>query len=183
VTALAAPEPELDWLVNQLKPLGYFDTHFSNQPTIVALRLTLRGWELYGELDRRRMASRQALVAMAPGDPAVARIVEECFRPAAARAGFELVALAGWRAGGGEDELHRAIRASAFLVADLTHDSPGVLYAAGFAEGVGRPVFYTCERASAPADTAALRWQNDDFAGAGQELAAWIGAAFPAPPA
>jgi hypothetical protein len=180
VTALAAAEPELDWLVNQMKPLGYFDTHFSNQPTIVALRLTLRGWELYGELDRSRLSSRQALVAIAPGDPAVARLVEECFRPVAAQAGFELAAPSGLRAGGGEDGLRQAIRASAFLVADLTDDSPGVLYAAGFAEGVGRPVFYTCEHTRGPADAAALRWQADDLAGAGRELAALIGTAFPA---
>jgi nucleoside 2-deoxyribosyltransferase len=32
------------------------------------------------------------------------------------------------------------------LVADLTHNNLGAYWEAGFAEGLGKPVFYTCEK-------------------------------------
>lgn len=38
-----------------------------------------------------------------------------------------------------------AIRSARFVVADLTHDNNGAYFEAGFAEGLGVPVIYTCE--------------------------------------
>jgi nucleoside 2-deoxyribosyltransferase len=37
------------------------------------------------------------------------------------------------------------IKASRFLIADLTHDNNGAYWEAGYAEGLGKPVIYTCE--------------------------------------
>jgi hypothetical protein len=53
IAAQGHTESELDWLVNQMKPFGLFELHFTNQPSVVALRLTLKGWDLYYELERR----------------------------------------------------------------------------------------------------------------------------------
>ena len=39
------------------------------------------------------------------------------------------------------------IRDSAFVIADLTHDNPGAYWEAGYAEGLGKPVVYICEKA------------------------------------
>jgi len=33
-----------------------------------------------------------------------------------------------------------------FLIADLTHRNPGAYWEAGFAEGLGKPVIYTCRK-------------------------------------
>jgi len=40
---------------------------------------------------------------------------------------------------------HAAIRTARFVIADLTHDNNGAYFEAGFAEGLGLPVIYTCE--------------------------------------
>jgi hypothetical protein len=38
------------------------------------------------------------------------------------------------------------IRTSRFVICDLTHGNRGAYWEAGFAEGLGRPVFYICRR-------------------------------------
>ena len=38
------------------------------------------------------------------------------------------------------------IRDSAFVIVDLTHDNSGAYWEAGYAEGLGKPVIYICER-------------------------------------
>jgi nucleoside 2-deoxyribosyltransferase len=38
------------------------------------------------------------------------------------------------------------IRTSRFLVCDVTHGNRGAYWEAGFAEGLGKPVIYTCRR-------------------------------------
>jgi nucleoside 2-deoxyribosyltransferase len=46
------------------------------------------------------------------------------------------------------DNILRAqIRDSAFVLADLTHDNYGAYWEAGYAEGLGKPVIYLCEKA------------------------------------
>ena len=42
--------------------------------------------------------------------------------------------------------MRNQIRNAAFVIADLTHDNRGAYWEAGFAEGLGKPVVYTCER-------------------------------------
>ena len=37
------------------------------------------------------------------------------------------------------------IRASRFVICDLTHGNRGAYWEAGFAEGIGRPVIFVCE--------------------------------------
>jgi nucleoside 2-deoxyribosyltransferase len=38
------------------------------------------------------------------------------------------------------------IRRARFVVADLTHSNRGAYWEAGFADGLGKPVVYTCEK-------------------------------------
>jgi nucleoside 2-deoxyribosyltransferase len=45
-----------------------------------------------------------------------------------------------------DDRLRVAIRQARFVVADLTHHNRGAYWEAGFAEGLGKPVIYTCRR-------------------------------------
>jgi nucleoside 2-deoxyribosyltransferase len=69
------------------------------------------------------------------------------FKPACKRTGFELVRLDEEpKAGLIDDRLRVEIRRSRFLVADLSHANPGAYWEAGYAEGLGRPVIYTCRK-------------------------------------
>jgi nucleoside 2-deoxyribosyltransferase len=78
-------------------------------------------------------------------DSEMDRVVKDCFKPAVARTGFELRVLTdGQPAGSIDDQLRVALRTSRFVIADLTHDNNGAYWEAGFAEGLGRPVIYTC---------------------------------------
>jgi nucleoside 2-deoxyribosyltransferase len=45
-----------------------------------------------------------------------------------------------------DDRLRVEIRTSRFLIADLTHENRGAYWEAGFAEGDGKPVIYTCRK-------------------------------------
>jgi len=44
-----------------------------------------------------------------------------------------------------DDEIVAEIRKSKFVVADLTENNQGAYYEAGFAQGLGKPVIWTCE--------------------------------------
>lgn len=52
-----------------------------------------------------------------------------------------------FRAAGVIDNIMREkIRDAAFVLVDLTHDNSGAYWEAGYAEGLGKPVVYLCER-------------------------------------
>jgi nucleoside 2-deoxyribosyltransferase len=86
-------------------------------------------------------------MAMKFNQPDLDRVVEECFRPAVKRTGFELRVLTDAQGAGSiDDQLRSALLASRFVIADLTHGSHGAYWEAGFAEGLGLPVIYTCEK-------------------------------------
>jgi nucleoside 2-deoxyribosyltransferase len=79
------------------------------------------------------------------------------------------------------------IRAAKFLVGDLTDDNRGAYWEAGFAEGLGKNVYYTCEGAKFDKvkthfDTEHLltiKWIPNNFAGAVDELKSAIRNDFP----
>jgi nucleoside 2-deoxyribosyltransferase len=86
-------------------------------------------------------------MAMQFGDAEFNRVVNDCFKPAVKAAGFELRLLTdGQPAGLIDDQLRVALRTARFVIADLTHGNKGAYWEAGFAEGLGRPVIYTCRK-------------------------------------
>jgi hypothetical protein len=108
--------------------------------------LTMRGWNAYESLKRTHAESRTAFMAMQFGDEVLNRVVTDCFKPAVAKTGFELRMLSDNPAAGVMDvRLRAAILSARFLIADLTHDNAGAYFEAGFADGLGLPVIYTCE--------------------------------------
>jgi hypothetical protein len=114
---------------------------------VLALKLTIVGWEKHEELRKRTIESHTAFMAMKFGLADLNRVVDECFRPAVARTGFELRLLTDKQpAGLIDDQMRAAILASRFVISDLTHGSPGAYWEAGFGEGLGLPVIYTCEK-------------------------------------
>jgi hypothetical protein len=117
--------------------------------SVEGVALSLDGWERYEVLQRGASDSRRAFTAMQYGDELLNKMVEHCFRPAVAQSGFSLVLLNDpdqQRAGLIDDRLRVEIRASRFLIVDLTHGNQGAYWEAGFAEGLGKPVIYTCEQ-------------------------------------
>ena len=109
--------------------------------------LTLAGWQRYRELSSVHSVYRHGFMAMKYGDEQTDAIVREHFVPQVALAGFELKRLdEGQPAGLIDDQLRVSIRQARFLVCDLTHGNRGAYWEAGFAEGLGTPVIYTCRR-------------------------------------
>jgi hypothetical protein len=109
--------------------------------------LTLKGWEYYEEIKRGRTSSKTAFMAMSFGNSAVAKMVNDVFRLAVANTGFILKRLDDQTPAGLIDNRMRVeIRNCRFLIADLTDGNFGAYWEAGFAEGLGRPVIFTCEK-------------------------------------
>jgi hypothetical protein len=107
----------------------------------------MAGWQRYEELKRAEVQSRTAFMAMQFDDEELNQMVNDAFKPAVARTGFELRVLTdGQPAGLINDQLRVALRTSRFVIADLTHGNKGAYWEAGFAEGLGRPVIYTCRK-------------------------------------
>lgn len=122
-------------------------TH-SSANRVASFNLTLEGWSRYAALKQARNESRTAFMAMKFGDAELDDVVDRCFRPAVQRTGFELRVLTdNQRAGLIDDQIRSALLSARFVVADLTHGSFGAYWEAGFADGRGLPVIYTCKRA------------------------------------
>ena len=86
-------------------------------------------------------------MALKFGDATIDRMVEECARPAVKRTGFDLRILTDQQGTGLIDNQIRAALLSArFVISDLTQGSYGAYWEAGFGEGLGIPVIYTCEK-------------------------------------
>ena len=137
----------ISWLLSQPSVLKFVEQPHRGTPPF-QLRLTWEGWARYEELKREESASSVAFMAMQFGDEELNRVVTECFRPAVAATGFTLNLLTdGQGAGCIDDQLRVAIRTCRFVLADLTHSNLGAYWEGGFAEGLGKPVVYTCKKA------------------------------------
>ena len=128
-------------------------------------------------------------MAMEFDDQQLDEVFGQVFKPAARRAGFNLVKLTEQpRAGLIDVRLRAELRRARFVVADLTTDNLGAYWEAGFAEGLGRPVIYTCrldqfENARTHFDvnhSLTIKWDPQRLAVAGQELTDTIRATLPA---
>ena len=138
----------LGWLFDQLKDRNLFKNTDRGSGRI-GLMLTMDGWEKYEDLRVKHPESRTAFMAMKFNDIELGRVVAECFKPAVSRAGFTLRLLTDEQpAGLIDNQLRAAIIGSRFLISDLTYGNQGAYWEAGFAEGLGLPVIYTCKAAS-----------------------------------
>lgn len=153
------------------------------------LRFMMRfeGWACYEDLLRETVESRTAFMAMKFGDAELNVVVEKVFRPAVAATGFELRVLTDVpKAGLIDDRLRVEIRRSRFLIADITHQNLGAYWEAGFAEGLGKPVIYTCKKQAFDAGAShfdtnhhlTVMWHDDEYQVA-EDLKATIRATLP----
>jgi hypothetical protein len=145
---------------------------------VLLYRLTFDGWERFDDLRRRAVDSHIAFMAMDFKSEATARAFA-AFIAAVDQTGFELRRLDQKPKAGLIDLRMRVeIRAAKFLVADLTDENRGAYWEAGFAEGLGKKVYYTCEaskfdKVKTHFDTEHLltvKWAADNMAPALDEL-------------
>ena len=135
------------WLHKELEPEGLYRLHPGLFGGKVGMMLTMKGWKKYEELRKQRIESRTAFMAMKFNEEALEDAVATCFKPAVQRTGFELRILTDQQVAGLiDDQIRAAILSARFIVADLTHGSHGAYWEAGFGEGRGIPVIYTCEK-------------------------------------
>ena len=179
-------------IAKRLEAKGWIE-HSNQVSPEPAYRLTLDGWAEYERLKSTNSTSRTLFMAMKFNDTELNNVVDNCFKRAAKRAGFVLKPLTESQpAGMIDDQMRNAIRVARLTIADLTHANRGAHWEAGFAEGLGRPVIYTCRddiwNHSDPEvrphfDTnhlATVIWKLDDLPKAERELLAMIRATLPA---
>lgn len=166
---------------------GRHNTHLSGG-SVAHVALTFAGWDHYETLRLGGTTYRKAFMAMKFGDPTLNAMLHRVFKPAVKRAGFDLLKLDDMpKAGLIDDRMRVEIRASDFIIADLTHDNLGAYWEAGYAEGLGKPVIYTCERTKFDAtkthfDTnhhLTIVWDADAAEATGEQLTATIRATLP----
>jgi hypothetical protein len=110
-------------------------------------KLGYSGLERLEQLERSTPSGYNAFMAMKFGDPDLDGIVNDHFKQAVKDTGFELYRLDDRPEAGLIDaRLRNEIRNCRFLIADLSHANHGAYWEAGYAEGLGKPVIYTCEK-------------------------------------
>lgn len=140
-------------LLRQLNKDGEGLLSISGQEQRFSVRLTTKGWKRAARAARRR-TSTKAFVAMW-FDRSMNATYEEAIRPALVRCGYELPFRVDdhhhdERVGDDgytnriDNRILAEIRKARFIVADVTGNRSSVYYEAGFADGLGIPVIWTC---------------------------------------
>ena len=152
------------------------------------LKLTLDGWMYYDNLNNGSESYKKAFIAMKFGDDELNTILNNVFRQSVKDTGFELTKLDDSpKAGLLDNRLRVEIQSSDFIIADLSHDNLGAYWEAGYAEGLGKPVIYTCkkskfEETKTHFDTnhhLTIIWDPEKPQEAGEQLKATIFATLP----
>jgi len=118
-------------------------------PTGREYYLSLSGWDDYENEKRGGFSGRYGFIALDFNKAEIEAFVDDVVKPAV-RDGisYDLVDMRhGIRAGIIDNIMRQQIRDSAFVIADLTHNNSGAYWEAGYAEGLGKPVVYICEKA------------------------------------
>ena len=112
------------------------------------LGLSLDGWELYEAERTGKISGRYGFLAMKFADAVLDDFAERVIKASVnSELGYIVVDLRNVsRAGVIDNILREQIRDAAFVLVDLTHDNAGAYWEAGYAEGLGKPVIYLCER-------------------------------------
>lgn len=116
--------------------------------TATTYGLTLSGWEKFEQEKQGHFAAKSGFMAMKFGDEKLEKIISETIKPDVKRhIGHDVLDVRNVaRAGVIDNIMRQQIRDSAFVLVDLTHDNSGAYWEAGYAEGLGKPVIYICEK-------------------------------------
>lgn len=191
-TIIGAKTPEgFALILNHLFDVGLVTGNLAEAmgaPGRAYATLSFEGWDYYEQLQQGEGTYRKAFMAMKFGVEELNNILEDVFKPAVLQTGFELQLLSDApKAGLIDDRLRVEIQASDFIIADLTHDNLGAYWEAGYAEGLGKPVIYTCEKKKFDEEKThfdtnhhlTIVWDSDNPYQAGEALKATIRATLP----
>ena len=148
------------------------------------VNLTLDGWNQYEAEKRGQFSGNSGFLAMQFGDDLLDLFVDTVLKPVVENAiGCKLVDMREVATAGIIDNIMRdQIKDAKFVIADLSHDNNGAYWEAGFAEGLGKPVIYICEKKKFEKkkthfDTnhcTTVPWSRDDDEGFKQALIATL---------
>jgi hypothetical protein len=138
-----------EWCVYQAQELGWlynFEEYVSEGFT-GSFQVSESGWRQFYKIQGSRKNSRRAFMALSFSNQDLKIKVLPSLKDACRFAGYELVTVDENRTAGSiDDKIRVDIRNSRFLVVDLSDQNPGAYFEAGFAEGLGKPVFYICDK-------------------------------------
>lgn len=191
-TVGAITASSVGWLFEELQGAkmisGSLQRQMNGPTNLLDATLTLEGWQHFQRLKMGAAESHRAFMAMKFGKEDVIEAFNKCFKRATGRAGFDLIMLAeSEKAGLIDDRMRVEIRKSRFIIADLTHGSNGAYWEAGYGEGLGKPVIYTCrqdqfEENQSHFDTnhhLTVKWNPSDLGPAEERLVNVIRATLP----
>lgn len=120
----------------------------TSPPTLLNVNMTLAGWEEYENERAGKVSGKYGFIALKFNDPVLDPLTRDVIKPTLKELlGFDLLDMRDVARAGIIDNIMRAqIRDAAFVIVDLTHDNAGAYWEAGYAEGLGKPVVYICER-------------------------------------
>jgi hypothetical protein len=160
----------------------------SNDPVFLPVHLTFKGWDYWQQLRKGAISGNRAFMAMPFNDPLLDDFFENYLKHAVGETGFDLRRLDDQqKAGLIDDHLRVEIRQSKLLIAELTNNNNGAYWEAGYAEGLGIPVIYTCNKNFFDShkthfDTnhhLTIIWDSNDIQGAMKKLKDTIRATLP----
>jgi hypothetical protein len=148
----AISRSEVCWIAELLADRGLvrLTTHASG-PGSGTIEVTQQGYIEAEERHRRAGPSGKGFVAMW-FDPGMVIAWDEGFSSAIRAAGYLPIRIdQEEHVNKIDDQIVAEIRRSRFLVADFTGNRGGVYYEAGYAQGLGIPVIWSCSKAELPA--------------------------------
>lgn len=146
-----AYEHAAQWVIDEALGMGLLERtiHDQAQDEFDAVyRLKLAGWTHRDKLLKNGHGSSHAFMAMDFNEADIRDFFSQHLQGAVRQTDFELRTTdhPGKTAGLIDNRMRVDLRTSRFVVCDLTHGNRGAYWEAGFAEGIGRPVFYICQR-------------------------------------
>ena len=133
---------------NQTIQMSESTEYPSNLTPFAKVNLSLDGWKQYEAEKRGGFDGNYGFLAMQFGDADLDSFVRDVVKPAVKKStGSDLVDMRDVGRAGIIDNIMRVqIRDAKFVIADLTHGNNGAYWEAGYAEGLGKPVIYICEK-------------------------------------
>ena len=118
------------------------------RPSFININLSLDGWKQYDAEKHGQFAGNYGFIAMQFNKPKLESFVQDVVKPAVEKdIGYKLFDMRDVPKAGIIDNIMRVrIRDAKFVIADLTHGNNGAYWEAGYAEGLGKPVIYICEK-------------------------------------
>jgi len=131
----------LDWMIK----LGLIKWHGTARNVIVGID----GWRRYNKLKEINVRSKKAFVAMSFA-PELDDVFLKAIDPACKECGFEAIKISLVEHNEKVcDKIIADIKESRFLIADFTGQRQSVYFEAGFAQGLGLKVIWTCKETDA----------------------------------